>query len=129
MVKEFKNLQMAIFIRESTWMGNLMDMENITGQMVVILKDHLKMDWERVKEFGRRTQGTVTDTKVIMNVTKNLVLELLHGHLEMYIKETTKKKSEMDMDKCFGTMVLITKGNGKMGSNMVKEKFTFLVKE
>lgn len=71
----------------------------------------------------------MTDTKEIINATKNLVLELLHGHLEMYIKGITREKSEMGMDKCFGAMVLITKDNGKMGFNMEKEKYMFQVKE
>ena len=43
MVKEFKNLQMEIFIKVFMLMVSLVVLENIIGQMAVILKGTLKM--------------------------------------------------------------------------------------
>lgn len=43
MAKEFKNLQMVIFIKACMSMANLMDMANIIGRMGAISKVNLKM--------------------------------------------------------------------------------------
>ena len=44
MEKVYKNLPMVIFIKEIMQMVNHLDMDNIIGQMEVILKETSRMD-------------------------------------------------------------------------------------
>ena len=44
MVKELKDLQMVIFIKDTSKMINHMDMVNTTGKIKVILKVTFRMD-------------------------------------------------------------------------------------
>jgi hypothetical protein len=45
------------------------------------------------------------------------------GATDIFLKETIKEILEMDMDKCFGPMEIITKATGKMVYNMGKVLF------
>ena len=63
MEKAFRNLLMEIFTKGCMPTANLMVMVNITGQMVVILKDFLKMDYGMDKECGKKVLGIVINMK------------------------------------------------------------------
>jgi hypothetical protein len=63
MDKAYKNLQMVISTKELTLMVNHVVLVSIIGQMAVILKDYLKMDYEMVKECGSVRLETVINTK------------------------------------------------------------------
>jgi hypothetical protein len=63
MDKAYKNLQTVISTKEHTLMVNLVVLVSIIGQMAVILKDYLKMDYEMVKECGSVRLAIVINTK------------------------------------------------------------------
>ena len=58
-------------------------------------------------------------------MTKNLDMEYLLGAAGIFAKEITKMIVEMDMDKCIGQMVVITKVSGRMEFNMELGKYSY----
>lgn len=60
---------------------------------------------------------------------KNQATEYSPGQQETSTKEITIPMSETVMDKCTGMMEATIKDNGKMGSNMVKDRFMYLAKD
>ena len=91
MDKVYKNLQTGIFIRENMQMGNLLDTANTIGLMAVFSKEHLKMDWEMAKEYGKEGQEIVIDIKEHTKAIKNGAMEYSYGQVGTHIKETTKE--------------------------------------
>ena len=54
MVKELRNLQMAIFTKGNMQEENQMDMVNTIGQMEATIKEGSKMAWEKDMECGKK---------------------------------------------------------------------------
>lgn len=90
MVKEFKNLQMETFIRESIKVENHLDMDSIFGVMDHSLRDNLKLGWEMAKEYGKKIKENLTNIKVIILRIKNMERVYILGPMEMYIKDSLK---------------------------------------
>ncbi len=87
MDKEFKNLQMEIFIKDYIKLVNHQDLVNITGQMVAILKEFSAMDLEMGMVFGKEVLEIVINMKVIILKIRNKGMEFLDGKMVTYIKE------------------------------------------
>ena len=105
---------MEIFIKVTIQMENQMDSENITGKTEAISKVILEMASGMVKAYGREELEIRINMKESIKTIKNVDMESLHGQLGMCIREIMREISEMDMDKCIGTIVVFTKGTGKM---------------
>lgn len=58
-------------------------------------------------------------------MTKNQGTVFLLGQVEMCTRAIMKTTVEMDMEKCIGMMAAFTRDSGKMGFNMVKERYMF----
>ncbi len=86
MDKEFKDLQMEIFTKDYSKMINLMDMGNTFGSTKAILKEISQMDWDKVKDCGKKKLETLINIKVNIKMTKNGDMESLPGLMAMYLK-------------------------------------------
>ena len=91
MGKELKNLQMEIFIKVSIQEENLMVMENTIGEIAAILKVHLKMDWDKAMDYGKKGQKQVINTKESIKMIKRMALAYLAGPQEIFTKEIIHK--------------------------------------
>lgn len=90
LVKEFKDLQMEIYIKDLFKMISQAVTENIIGKIKVILKDIFRMDLEQGKDYGKKEQEIVISMKVNINTIRNGVMEYLLGQMEMYLKGIMK---------------------------------------
>ena len=126
MVKELKSLQMEIFIKDFMSMESLLALESTIGTMVLILKVIFKVDFDKDMEFGKEPKEIVINMKEAIHMTANMGMESLHGRLEMFIRETISRISEMGMERCIGVMEHGIKVSGKKEYNTVRDKFMFL---
>lgn len=129
MEKEYKNLLMGIYTKDSMQMESHQDLVNIIGQMEATLKEHLKMASEMGMECGKKVQETMINMKENILMIKNVDMGYSHGQLAMYTRVITKQMSEMDMERCIGMMEVFIKETGIMESNMDKGKFSSQVKD
>jgi hypothetical protein len=86
MVREYRDLQMAIVIKEITRMANLVDTGSTFGLQAVFSKDSLKMDWDLVRVFGKKDLLEVKNMKEDGREIKNKVMVCLLGLMELYTK-------------------------------------------
>ena len=71
MDKGSRNFQMEIAIKVIMSMVNLQDMESITGQMVITLKDIFLMVLEMEKEYGKKDKEKQITMKEILKMIRN----------------------------------------------------------
>ena len=69
---------------------NLQDLDNITGQMVVISKVNLFLDSEKGKGSGREVQEIAINMRDLTKLIKKMDMAYLLGQQEMYTKDTMK---------------------------------------
>lgn len=112
MEKVLRNLQMGIHTKALMLWGNRMDMENIIGLLVAIIKETFNTAWEVEKGFGREDQETLIGTKVSTKMIRKKVLEHLFGKMDVYTKEISLMIFETVMVKCSGRMAEVIKENG-----------------
>ena len=110
-------------------MESLMDMDNISGQMVAILKESLKMDFEMVKVSGKRILALEIIIKGNIWMIKSTVPAFLNGKVVMFIRVIIKLIWGMATGKCIGMMVAIIKGSGIKVFNMEKGNYMFQDKD
>lgn len=103
----------VISIEVPTKMENPTDTVNIFGQMAVLTKDNLRMDFAMVKESGEnQTNLTPKFMKDSSSTKKRKVTELLYGQMEVNISGISKMTYAKAMDKCIGRMETYTEDNG-----------------
>jgi len=123
MDQELKNLWMVISTRVNTKMENLMDMVNIIGMMVVIIKGILKLALEVAMVYGKGIMDKVINMKDNFSKIKNKVMVFIHGKVAIYIKGIIIKICVMAMVNFFGKMEVFIEVFGKMMYNQDKENF------
>ena len=101
-------------------MENQQGLENITGQMEAISKEHSKMVFGMARAFGKEQSETVTNTKESTKMIRNQGMEYLLGEMEIFTKGIMKTILGMVMEKCTGMMVVFTKVTGPMELKMAK---------
>lgn len=126
MVKDYKNSQMETFTKDFMSKENHPDLVNITGQMEVTSRVHLKWVYVAVMEYGKKDLEIVTNMKDSILMIKNRVMAFLHGQVEMFTRGIMRMTQEMVMDKCTGWMAVFIKVIGGMAFNMEKGRFTYL---
>lgn len=94
MEKGYKGLKMGMYMMEKWNRIIKMDMEYLDGQMVILLKGHLKM----IKDMVKVLISTIMEinTKVIGNMDNIMVKENWNLMMGVYIKEVLIKENSMD---------------------------------
>lgn len=82
---EYKIFQMEMYTRDTIFMENLMEMVNITGLMAQHTKDNLKMELEKVMEFGQATMAI--NMLDILAMIEKMDLVSIFGQMAITIKE------------------------------------------
>jgi hypothetical protein len=103
-------------------MVNLMEKENIFGLPDKFIQEIFTKDLNKVEESGGAAKINLQlqiFTKVSIIMTKNTVKVFSLGQLAISTKVIILKMSVMEMDKCYGPMVVCTKANGKKEFSMV----------
>lgn len=95
-------------------------MENITGQIKLILKGYSKTVYGTAQVSGSAMRKRIMKESTLM--IKNAAMEFINGGMEIFTKGTFLMIYDMVMEKCIGVMDLITKEYGNLVINMVKEK-------
>lgn len=117
---------METFTKDFMSKENHPDLVNITGQMEVTSRVHLKWVYVAVMEYGKKDLEIVTNMKDSILMIKNRVMAFLHGQVEMFTRGIMRMTQEMVMDKCTGWMAVFIKVIGGMAFNMEKGRFTYL---
>lgn len=100
-----------------------MDMVNIIGMMVVIIKGILKLALEVAMVYGKGIMDKVINMKDNFSKIKNKVMVFIHGKVAIYIKGIIIKICVMAMVNFFGKMEVFIEVFGKMMYNQDKENF------
>jgi hypothetical protein len=113
-------LQMVKPILVSLKMVKLTVKENTSGPMELTMLVNSSEGKRKEKESGKVSKEikTVTLTKEISSMIKNMVKVFLLGQVEIFTRETTTKMKDMEMDKCSGQMAASMRENGEQESNM-----------
>ena len=115
---------MEISTSVSILMVNLMEKENIFGVLDKFIQVNFIKGLNKVGESGgvaKINPQLQIFTKVSIIMIKNMVKEFLLGLLEIFIKVIILKMNVIEMDKCYGLMVVCMKENGKKEYSMVLE--------
>lgn len=115
--------QTEIFIEANIKMEDLMVLGVMNGKLKELyMRATLKMVWGMERENGKRDRlNIMEDIARVWN--KGMVSYT--SLAEISIRVISFKIKKKDMDKCFGLTVVFTKGNGKMGLKMVKDRYTY----
>ena len=70
--------------------------------------------------YGKEAQAIRINMKGFTKMIKNVVMVFSHGQVEMSIKAIILMICAMAMEKCIGTMEVVTKVIGKKESNTEK---------
>ncbi len=89
MEKAHRDSQTETYTKAYTIMASRTDMESTIGQTVVILKDISKMDFEMVKEYGKRVRALTKNTRANTQMIRNKATVFLLGLAAMYIRAIT----------------------------------------
>jgi hypothetical protein len=100
-------------------MENQKDMDNTSGQMEVLILEHLCLGRKKGKGSGGKAtiQMQISMMESIIKI-KSMGMEYLSGKVAMCIRVTTQKMREMGMGRCTGQMVHHTKESGILEYNM-----------
>ena len=122
MDKDMTHFAMEIHISVSMLMENLMEKENIFGQLDKFIQGIFIKELSKVEESGgaiKINQQLQISTKVSIITTKNTVKVFSLRQQVIYTKVIIMKMNVMEMDKCYGPTGVCMKVNGKKEFNMV----------
>lgn len=108
-------LKMEITLLENIEMGNLMDLENFIGIMVIAIKENLLMVKGMVMEYGRvRLKKELISIEDNMQMIKNVDKEYLNMLTGLNMKDILQMTKDVDMVKLDGKTRLLTRVIGQM---------------
>ena len=87
-VMDVKNFPMEIFLKGSTYMENLMELEHISGEMGRDTMDNGSTVSSRDLECGEGKREI--PTKESGSMANLMVMEFIHGRMETHTKENSK---------------------------------------
>jgi len=77
--------------------------------------------------YGEGELENATGTRESIGVTRNVEKAFSHGRVEIFTKVITRPTCAMATVRCIGKMVVTTKDNGPMASNMVKVHYPLTI--
>jgi hypothetical protein len=86
MARAYRNLVMVIAIKEITRTESHTDMDSIIGAQEATLKETSRMDYEKVKDCGKKVLAIAIDTKVSIRMTRKKARAFSHGQMGMFTK-------------------------------------------
>ena len=90
MVMEYKNSQMAIFIKENIKEESFMEKENISGQMDPLMKELFLMVRDMDREIGNLQGKVEISILELMKMIRKVVMEDISGQMDVHTKDIFK---------------------------------------
>ena len=90
MVMEYKNSQMAIFIKENIKEESFMEKENISGQMDPLMKELFLMVRDMDREIGNLQGKVEISILELMEMIRKVVMEDISGQMDVHTKDIFK---------------------------------------